>query len=64
MREVQHRNNLLREVVETPSLEIFQPQLDKQPWAKYSNLAIVPALSGSLEYVTSRGPIQPKSFWF
>jgi len=31
MREVQHRNNLLREVVETPSLEIFQPQLDKQP---------------------------------
>lgn len=64
MKEVQHWNKLVRQVVETPSLEIFKPQLDKQPWAKYSGFAVVPALSGSLDYVTSRGPFQPKYFWF
>lgn len=61
MREVQHWNKLLREAVEIPSLEIFKPQLDKQTWAKYSE--ILPALSGSLDYVTSEDPFQPKSFW-
>lgn len=64
MREVQHWNKLLRKVVETPSLEIFKPQLDKQPWAKYSNFAVVLVLSGCLDYVTSRGPFQPNSFQF
>lgn len=36
MREVKNLNKFLREVMKTPSLEIFKSQLDKQTWATYS----------------------------
>jgi len=53
----EHWHGLPREVVESPSLEIFKTQLDMAP----SNMLFVgdPALSRWLDEMISRGLFQP-----
>ena len=55
----EHWNRLTREVVESPSLEIFQPRLD----AVLCSLLWVTFLGRALGWVTHRGPFQPLPCW-
>jgi len=61
MRVVKNRNSLPRVVLETPSLETFKVGLDgalsNLVWLKMSLFT-----AGGLDYMTSKGPFQPKAF--
>ena len=62
MRVVKHWSRLPREVVEAPSLETLQARLDgalsNLVWLKMSLLT-----AEGLDWMTSKGPFQPKAFY-
>jgi len=60
MRVVEHWNGLPREVVEAPSLETFKPRLDGA-LSTLVSLAVSLLAAGGLDWMTSRGPFQPKT---
>jgi len=59
LRVMEHWNRLPREVVESPSLEIFQTRLDV---VLCSLLWVTLLWQESWDYMTDRGPFQPLTF--
>jgi len=59
LRVTEHWNRLPREIVESPSLEIFKTRLEHGP---VQPAVGDPASAGGLDWMTHRGPFQPLPF--
>ena len=59
---MKHWKGLPREIVEAPSLETFKTRLDRA-LSNLISLAVSLLAMGGLDWMTSRGPFQPKTFY-
>jgi len=63
MRVVKHWTRLSREVVEAPSLETFKARLDRA-LSNLVQLKMSLLTPGGLGWMTSKGPCQPKAYYY
>jgi len=61
-RVVKHWNGLPGEVVEAPSLETFKTRLDRA-LSSLIQLAVSLLAARGVDWMTSKGPFQPKTFY-